>query len=162
MQSSAGSSGPELVLGLSGFTYADLYEPAGLRRLHDSFLAYFEKRDAEAFGKFEAYRVCAGSGFGPKETSEALLAAAPHLSAFVGELFGVSQELEALERETQQESVLWRFKKEFGKKRVRKADAGAAWTATAGKPKVTRSAFARLSPSSNNVRSCASVSGGMA
>jgi NADPH-dependent glutamate synthase beta subunit-like oxidoreductase/NAD(P)H-flavin reductase len=129
VQSSAGSSGPELVLGLSGFTYADLYEPAGLRRLHDSFLAYFEKRDAEAFGKFEAYRVCAGSGFGPKETSEALLAAAPHLSAFVGELFGVSQELEALERETQQESVLWRFKKEFGKKRVRKADAGAAWTA---------------------------------
>ncbi len=129
MENSAGKSGPELRLGLSGFTYADLYDPSGLRRLHDSFLDYLRASDAEAFVTFEAYRVCAGAGFGPKETSAAILAAAPHLSSFVGKLFGVERELEALERETAQESVLWRFKKEFGKKRVRKADAGAAWVA---------------------------------
>jgi NADPH-dependent glutamate synthase beta subunit-like oxidoreductase/NAD(P)H-flavin reductase len=121
------AGGPELVLGLSGFAYADLYEPAGLRRLHERFLQDLEARDATAFATFERYRSAKGEGFGPKETSEAILAAAPHLGRFLGELFGVQRELEALERATAHESVLWRFKKEFGKKRARKADAGAAW-----------------------------------
>ncbi len=129
MDTSALAGGPELVLGLSGFSYADLYEPAGLRRLHEHFLAEFAAHDAAAFATFERYRAAKGEGFGPKETSEALLAAAPHLARFVGQLFGVQRELEALERATAQESVLWRFKKEFGKKRARKADAGSAWRA---------------------------------
>ncbi len=129
MKTSALAGGPELVLGIEGFSYADLYEPAGLRRLHDAFLEALRAADAEAFAKFEAYRVAKGAGVGPKETSDALLAAAPHVSRFLGRLFRVDAELEALERETARESVLWRFKKEFGKKRVRKAGAGDAWRA---------------------------------
>ena len=126
----AEAMGPELHLGVPGFAYADLYEPSGLRRLHDAFLAFLKLRDPSAFERFESYRVCVQANdvkATAKDTSEAILAAAPHLSAFVGELFGVQKELRALERETAQESGLWRFKKHFGKKRVTKADAGAVW-----------------------------------
>jgi hypothetical protein len=52
-------SAPELTLGVPGFSYADLFEPAKLEELHGLFLRWFasEAKDAsETFARYAAAR----------------------------------------------------------------------------------------------------------
>ncbi len=60
--------------------------------------------------------------------SEALLAAAPFVGRFVGTLFGIEAELEAFREGVRKDDPLWRFRKDFVKKRVLRPDAGKSWT----------------------------------
>ena len=117
----------ELTLGLPGYSYADLFDPERLRALHTDFDKWFLENAPEPHARFAAYRTCAGAGMTPVQVSEALLAAAPWVSAFLGRLFKVEAELAVFTREVSERDPLWRFKKEFAKKRVLKADAGKAW-----------------------------------
>src|SRR5260370_16862588 len=64
----------------------------------------------------------------PTDVSDALLAAAPFVGRFLGELFGVDQELAAFRDEVRKSDPVWRFLKDFLKKRVLRAGAGKAWT----------------------------------
>ena len=64
----------------------------------------------------------------PLARSEALLAAAPYVGHFVGKLFGIEKELEGFREVVRRNDPLWRFKKEFAKKRVLRPDAGKSWT----------------------------------
>ena len=78
------------------------------------------KRARRRWTAYEAYRVGQGTGLTPEQVSEVLLAVAPHVSAFVGRLFGVEKELAGLAAEVKDRSPLWRFKQDFAKKRVLK------------------------------------------
>ncbi|WP_394827500.1 FAD-dependent oxidoreductase [Pendulispora albinea] len=121
--------GPELHLGIPGFSYEDLYDPARLAELHAIFDLDFAQRAPEAYAQFDAYRRVRGEGMTPEQKSEALLAAAPHVSAFVGRLFGVEKELAVLRDQIASRGPLWQFKHEFAKKRVLGPSAGKAWKA---------------------------------
>jgi NADPH-dependent glutamate synthase beta subunit-like oxidoreductase/NAD(P)H-flavin reductase len=116
-------------LGLPGFTFGDLFEPARLADLHGEFEAWFARTAPEDHARFEAYRKCMGVGMTPEAVSESLLAAAPHVSAFVTRLFGVERETHALRDEVKDREPLWRFKRDFAKKRVLREGAGKAWLA---------------------------------
>ena len=118
----------ELVLGIEGFTFADLFAPDRLAELTARFDAEFLAADAAAHATFAAYRDKRGDGMKAEDVSIALLAAAPHLSHFVAKLFGVEREAAVLIDGARERAVLWTFKKEFSKKRLFKASAGKAWT----------------------------------
>jgi NADPH-dependent glutamate synthase beta subunit-like oxidoreductase/NAD(P)H-flavin reductase len=127
----AATSDPsELSLGEPGFTYKDLFVPERLAELAVRFDAYFAGADAAAHARFAAYREKKGEGMTAQEVSDALLAAAPHLSRFVARIFGVEREAEALAGKAHADDVLWRFKKDFVKKRLFKPGAGSAWKGT--------------------------------
>ena len=118
---------PDRTLGLPGFTFGDLFDPARLKDLHDEFEAWFARTAPEAQARFASYRACKGEGMTPEAISEALLVATPFVSAFVVKLFGVEREVEELKSGVIDRSPLWRFKRDFAKKRVLRADAGKAW-----------------------------------
>ena len=120
----------DMPLGVAGFRYRDLFVPERLRDLHDAFCAELASSAPDAARVYEAYRTAQGKGMTPEQVSEALLAVAPHVSAFVGKLFGVEREMDALRREVMDRSPLWRFRQDFAKRRVLKPDAGKAWKAT--------------------------------
>jgi NADPH-dependent glutamate synthase beta subunit-like oxidoreductase/NAD(P)H-flavin reductase len=118
---------PDRPLGLPGFTFGDLFEPARLKDLHDEFEQWFAGTAPEAHARFAQYRACKGAGMTPEAVSEALLVATPYVSAFVVKLFGVEPEVEALKSGVMDRSPLWRFKRDFAKKRVLRGDAGKTW-----------------------------------
>jgi NADPH-dependent glutamate synthase beta subunit-like oxidoreductase/NAD(P)H-flavin reductase len=119
---------PEMPLGVDGFTYTDLYDPAKLRDLSDVFDRWFAAQSPDHHARFAAYQASQGEGMSPIERSEALLAAAPYVGRFIGQLFRVEPELEAFRDAVRKDDPLWRFRKDFTKKRVLRADAGKGWT----------------------------------
>ena len=119
----------ELRLGVEGFAYRDLFEPARLADLHAAWEREFRVSEPEAWAAFEAYRACKGEGMKPDAVSDALIAAAPSVSAFVAKLFGVGPEAAVRKAETESRRALWVFKREFVKKRVLKSSAGQAFAA---------------------------------
>ena len=93
--SSSGAEPHELDLGLPGFTYHDLYEPAALARLDQQFCTALATADAALAERFAAYRASQGSALGPEAISELLTETAPHLGRFIARLFRVEAAWEA-------------------------------------------------------------------
>ncbi len=124
----AATSDPdELVLGVPGFSYADLFEPEKLKELHDLWDRELAATAPDAYAKFDAYRRSKGEGMSAEAVSEALLAAAPSVGDFVGRLFRVDAEARALQEDAAGRKILWSFKRELVKKRIFKAGAGQAF-----------------------------------
>lgn len=119
-----------MALGVAGFRYADLFVPERLKDLYDVFCTELAQKAPDAWRAYEAYRASQGAGMKPDEVSNAILAVAPHVSAFVGRLFGVEKEVAELATEVKDRSPLWKFKADFAKKRVLKDSAGKAWKGT--------------------------------
>jgi NADPH-dependent glutamate synthase beta subunit-like oxidoreductase/NAD(P)H-flavin reductase len=115
-------------LGLTGFTYADLYDPRRLADLYEEWDRFFADSAPASHELFAAYRVCKGEGMSELAQSEAILAAAPWVGRFVGKLFAVERELEAFRETARRNDPLWRFRREFTKKRVLHEGAGKSWT----------------------------------
>lgn len=92
----ATSDPSELVLGLEGFSYGDLYDSLKLQELTRRFFSYLKEADPKVFEAFEAYKKTGGAGMTPQAVSEVLLAASPYLSGFVAKLFRVEAEAKAL------------------------------------------------------------------
>ncbi len=128
----ATSDPAELALGLPGLAYADLFDPARLAELTATFDAFLRDADPAAHARFDAYRTAtlSGAAVQAEQVSEALLAAAPHLSRFVARLFGVEREASALIEAAEGRSALWGFKRELARKRLFKPSAGKAWQGT--------------------------------
>ena len=120
----------DMPLGIEGFRYSDLFVPERLRELYDVWERELRSKAPDAHRSYDAYRTSQGKGLTPEQVSEVLLAVAPHVSAFVGRLFGVEKELTALANEVKDRAPLWRFKQDFAKKRVLKDSAGKAWKGT--------------------------------
>jgi hypothetical protein len=116
-----------VTLGIEGFTYADLHDAERLGELYGVFDRWFAGESPEHYARFAAYRACKGEGMTGLAKSEALLAAAPYVGAFVGRLFRIEHELEGFRHVVRRNDPLWRFRKDFAKKRVLRADAGKGW-----------------------------------
>jgi NADPH-dependent glutamate synthase beta subunit-like oxidoreductase/NAD(P)H-flavin reductase len=142
----ANRGGETLTPGIEGFTYRDLYEPSRLAALLQAFDRWFEADSPERYAQFVAYRQCRGEGMSPIDTSNALLAAAPAVGRFVGKLFGVEAELDEFREGARSDDPVWRFRKDFLKKRVLRADAGKAWKSDrAAAERVAKAALQALS-----------------
>jgi NADPH-dependent glutamate synthase beta subunit-like oxidoreductase/NAD(P)H-flavin reductase len=124
----ADAPSPSMPLGIDGFMYADLYDAKRLHDLLAAFDRWFADTAPAARAQFESYRASKGEGMTPLQRSEALLAAAPFVGRFVGKLFGVERELEGFRDGVRKNDPIWRFRKDFAKKRVLRADAAKGWT----------------------------------
>lgn len=121
MNNSAPTGSPEqLHIGIPGFSYHDLYDPIRLRDLSQHFDAALRATDPELWAKFDHYRHTGGEGMKPEERSEVAIAVAPHLSAFITELFQVQDEHGRLRRVVEDDTVVLTFKREFVVRRALK------------------------------------------
>ena len=81
-----------LTLGIPGFNYADLYDPARLNDLLDAFNASVKKHDADLFNRYADYRQSQGDGLTPESLSELLVQMGPYVGQFVATLFNVTKQ----------------------------------------------------------------------
>ncbi|MCC6984463.1 MAG: hypothetical protein IT535_14440, partial [Bauldia sp.] len=81
-----------------GLAFEDLYSRAGAERLDGLFLEFLAKADPALVASLEAGRADPAK-LAVKEESELIIAVAPHLEDFVGELFGIRGEIAALQAE---------------------------------------------------------------
>ncbi|HEY7688547.1 MAG TPA: FAD-dependent oxidoreductase, partial [Dongiaceae bacterium] len=110
---------PELKLS-QGFTFADLYDPAGLARLDQAFGAALEQADPALAANLKAARTEPGA-IAAKAESELLLAVAPHLEAFVADLFCIAAELKQLAGRHSELAPLYSCKRLFVQRRAARA-----------------------------------------
>jgi NADPH-dependent glutamate synthase beta subunit-like oxidoreductase/NAD(P)H-flavin reductase len=81
-----------LVLGIPGFTYSDLYDSNRLKDLLDAFDTSVKKHDAELFNRYVDYRQNQGADLTPEALSELLVQMGPYVGQFVATLFGVTEQ----------------------------------------------------------------------
>ncbi|MDP1571665.1 MAG: FAD-dependent oxidoreductase [Vicinamibacterales bacterium] len=105
-------------LGVPGFTFADLHEPARLKTLHDLFIEEVRGTEPELWAAWEAYRQDAKAPGGPVAESNLIVQMAPHVSRFVTRLFQVGDEAEAMAAATRAYDDLFRFKIDFVRRRA--------------------------------------------
>ncbi len=84
-----------LILGIPGFSYPDLYDSARLKELLDVFDASVERHDSELHSEFKAYRQNQGEGLAPEVVSDLLVRMGPYVGRFVATLFNVSEQHQA-------------------------------------------------------------------
>ncbi len=126
MDTSQASNAPTLQIGLPGFSYADLYEPARLKELTEIFYGSVRSSDPELWDRFDRYRTTLGEGMTPEEISAVIVETAPHLSAFIAELFQVVDVHGRWRRAVEDDAVVFIFKREFVVRRALKKYASTA------------------------------------
>ena len=80
---------PTLTLGLTGYSYADLYDPAALAKLYGDFCTQLAARDASVSARYLDYCASGGVGMTPEAVSEILTDTAPHVGSFLAKLFNI-------------------------------------------------------------------------
>jgi NADPH-dependent glutamate synthase beta subunit-like oxidoreductase/NAD(P)H-flavin reductase len=103
-------------LGL-GFVFEDLYRYEGLARLDQVFLSHLELVDAGIHRRLVDARNDPKK-LSSKEVSELIIEIAPYVEDFIGELFGIEKEIQALEGRHDQLTPLLTFKRKFVQKRA--------------------------------------------
>ncbi|HLA74762.1 MAG TPA: FAD-dependent oxidoreductase, partial [Gammaproteobacteria bacterium] len=104
---------------LAGISYAGLFHAQGLRRLDELFLDQLRRENAPLHASLLNYRAAARP-YAALETSELLLACAPHLEDFIAGLFGIARELEQSQAATVSHNVVLIFKKLLVQRRARR------------------------------------------
>jgi NADPH-dependent glutamate synthase beta subunit-like oxidoreductase/NAD(P)H-flavin reductase len=110
-----------------GFSFADLYDRAGLVKLDAAFAHWVRDADATLHDRLVALRAGAAA-LAYKDEAEFLIALAPHLDRFMARLFGIEDEWEALVEGHHRLDPLFRVKRKFVQRRAMlkiKADAAA-------------------------------------
>jgi hypothetical protein len=110
----------DLSLGIPGFRYSDLHDPARLAALTRAFDDFLRAADADLFARYQAHRVSPLRG---PEESELLLQLGSQVSRFLGQLFGVEKELSRLRDAAGRDAPLFRVKRDFVQRRVFKKGA---------------------------------------
>ena len=110
--------GDELILGIKGFAWADLFEPARLKDLLDVFDRTVAAADPELAARWAAYRAAPDSFTDPRVVSDLLVRMGPHLSAFLARLFRVDEGRESAEAATRRHDPVFRFRVDFLRRRV--------------------------------------------
>jgi NADPH-dependent glutamate synthase beta subunit-like oxidoreductase/NAD(P)H-flavin reductase len=106
----------QLALGF-GLVFDELYDREGLQRLDAAFLAELARTDADLHAKLLQARESPGA-LAPKTHSELIIALAPHVEDFLGQLFGIEREIEALQTRHNQSAPFFAFKRKFIQKRA--------------------------------------------
>jgi len=110
--------------------FDDLHDREGLARLDARFVDFIGGRDASLKARLEAARA-APAAVAREAHSELIIDLAPVLEAFVGELFGVQAELDALRGGREALALLYSVKRLFVQRRAVKKYAAEAETADA-------------------------------
>jgi NADPH-dependent glutamate synthase beta subunit-like oxidoreductase/NAD(P)H-flavin reductase len=110
------STRPDLQLGL-GFAFTDLYEVEGLERLDAAFLRYLEQGSPGLAESLRNARSARGE-LAAKERSALLIALAPQVERFIGELFGIQDALQSSLRRHEDLEPLYEVKRKFVQKRA--------------------------------------------
>jgi NADPH-dependent glutamate synthase beta subunit-like oxidoreductase/NAD(P)H-flavin reductase len=95
-----------------GFGFADLYAREGLVRLDQTFLDYLKTGDADLCSRLIAARANPAS-IARKQASELMIAVAPHLEDFIGQLFGIEADLRDLQARHHELAPLYAVKRKF-------------------------------------------------
>ncbi|HEX8163280.1 MAG TPA: FAD-dependent oxidoreductase [Pyrinomonadaceae bacterium] len=116
-------------LGIDGFTYRDLYDPARLRELTARFQAELEREDAALHAALAEYTRARGANLkGTRAESDLLVAAAPHLSRFVARLFRAEAEREAHAASVRAQDAVFEFKNFVARRATKRVPAERALT----------------------------------
>lgn len=110
---------PKLKLGLPDLTYESLFEADGLQKVDDAFFQRLQKTDADLEKDLRAYRD-GSREFSGQETSELLINCGRELEIFIGELYGISRELDSLRAETLESDPVFLFKKKYVLRKARR------------------------------------------
>jgi len=95
-----------------GFTFEDLYDRAGLVRLDEVFLGHLNANDAALHERLVNARKNPAA-LAHKDQSDLIVDVAPHLEDFIGELFGIAEEVRALEKEHNRLAPIYAIKRNF-------------------------------------------------
>jgi NADPH-dependent glutamate synthase beta subunit-like oxidoreductase/NAD(P)H-flavin reductase len=104
-------------LGIAGFTFADLHQPARLHALYELFCEDVRRTDADLWAQWDAYR-SQPTALAPVPRSNLIIAMAPYVSRFLARLFSVGPEAEAMAAQTRAYDDLFRFKIDFVRRRA--------------------------------------------
>jgi NADPH-dependent glutamate synthase beta subunit-like oxidoreductase/NAD(P)H-flavin reductase len=104
-------------LGIAGFTFADLHQPARLHALYELFCEDVRRTDADLWAQWAAYRL-KPEGVAPIPRSNLIVAMAPHVSRFLARLFSIGPEAESMAAQTRAYDDLFRFKIDFVRRRA--------------------------------------------
>src|ERR1051325_4984352 len=99
-----------------GIRFGDLYEREGLARVDAAFLDFLGQGDAALRDRLVAAR--ANPPAAPKEESDLLIAAAPHVEDFIARLFGIEAEARALAARHHELAPLYSVKRLFVQRRA--------------------------------------------
>jgi NADPH-dependent glutamate synthase beta subunit-like oxidoreductase/NAD(P)H-flavin reductase len=110
--------GRSFPLGIDGFRYGDLYEPARLSELDARFRAELGARDAPLAARFASYRD--GAALTPPEESSLLVEVARHLGPFVARLFGVEAARQAQVDAAAREAAIFAMKTFIARRAAKK------------------------------------------
>jgi len=108
-----------------GLRFEDLYDPAGLARIDSLFVSHLRAADEGLAGRLMAARAEPAT-LDAKAESALIIAAAAHLDDFLGELFGIRDELGALRKQHTDLAPLYSVKRLFVQRRALKAHNEAA------------------------------------
>jgi NADPH-dependent glutamate synthase beta subunit-like oxidoreductase/NAD(P)H-flavin reductase len=100
-----------------GFGFEDLYDREGLVRIDSKFLEILTASDSVLAERLLAARMNPAD-LTPKQHSELIIAIAPHLEDFIGGLFGISAEIEALQLRHNAFAPVLNAKRKFVQKRA--------------------------------------------
>ena len=90
---------PDTPLGIPGFSFADLHQPARLRELYRQWVDDVKATEPELWAQWDQHRQSPGT-LGPVARGDLIVAMAPHVSRFITRLFGVGDEAESLVQAT--------------------------------------------------------------
>ena len=100
-----------------GLQFEDLYRREGLVRMDAAFLNQLLASDLGLHVQLLDARLNP-EGRTAKEQSELVIALAPHVEDFLGELFGITKEVEALQSRHNEYAPFFAFKRKFIQKRA--------------------------------------------
>jgi NADPH-dependent glutamate synthase beta subunit-like oxidoreductase/NAD(P)H-flavin reductase len=108
----------EPVLGFS-LAFADLYSPSGLGKVDQAFLTHLEKTDDSLHERLTS--ALATPAIDAKTEADLLVDLAPHLDDFLGQLFAIGSEINALAARQNALAPLFACKRLFVQRRAQKA-----------------------------------------
>src|SRR5688572_30209165 len=108
-----------------GLRFEDLYDPAGAGRIDALFLAALRQTDEGLAGRLLAARA-EPKILDAKAESSLIIETAPHLDDFLGELFGIADEVAELRRQHSELAPIYAVKRLFVQRRALKAHNEAA------------------------------------
>ena len=106
----------EIALGF-GVPFEDLYRRPGLVRLDGIFLQHLTAADSNLNARLATARAHP-EAIPAQERSELIIQLAPHVEDFLGELFGITREIQALAARHNALAPLFAFKRKFIQKRA--------------------------------------------
>ena len=118
MTNTTDTPSPQMPLGISGFTYADLHDPERLASLYERFCEEVRRNDAPFWAEWDAYRANPDAPRPPVALSSLLTRMAPHVSRFVERLFDVGAATSTVRSATRDQDDLFRFKVDFVRRRA--------------------------------------------